>query len=138
MTRTELQKLARQRVRESRTLLDKKLYAGAYYLAGYAVECAIKACIAKRVRKHEFPDKKLAQKSHTHGLQDLVKVAGLERDLEKKKNSDDKFRANWGIVKDWTVDSRYDLYVSIARAKALYSAIQSRKHGVMSWVTSLW
>jgi len=33
-------------------------FDGAYYLAGYAVECAIKACIAKGTRRYEFPDKR--------------------------------------------------------------------------------
>jgi HEPN domain-containing protein len=32
-------------------LLEAGLYAGAYYLAGYAVECALKACIAKKTAR---------------------------------------------------------------------------------------
>jgi hypothetical protein len=30
---------------------------GAYYLAEYAIECAFKACIAKRTQQHDFPEK---------------------------------------------------------------------------------
>src|SRR5919106_3680906 len=40
--------------------------SGAYYLAGYAVECGLKACIAKQVRRHEFPDRTTVNQSHTH------------------------------------------------------------------------
>ena len=31
----------------------------AYYMIGYCVECALKACIAKQIRRFDFPDKKL-------------------------------------------------------------------------------
>jgi len=39
-------------------LLRLGLFDGAYYLAGYAVECALKACIAKGTQRFEFPDKR--------------------------------------------------------------------------------
>lgn len=57
MNRDDLQKLARLRLREARALLDRDLYPGAYYLSGYVVECALKACIAKSTKKFDFPDK---------------------------------------------------------------------------------
>ncbi len=31
---------------------------GAYYPAGYSVECGLKACIAKGVQRYDFPDKR--------------------------------------------------------------------------------
>ena len=43
--------------------------SGAYYLAGYAVECAIKACIAKKTRKSEWPPKpEDVRKMYSHDL----------------------------------------------------------------------
>ena len=57
MTRNDFQRLALLRVKESRALLQRGFYKGAYYLSGYAVECALKACIAKKTQRHEFPDK---------------------------------------------------------------------------------
>ncbi|HEX7677842.1 MAG TPA: HEPN domain-containing protein, partial [Thermoanaerobaculia bacterium] len=66
MNRQDLQWLARTRLSEARVLLAAKKYDGAYYLAGYAVECALKACVAKKVRKFDFPDKKLALDSYSH------------------------------------------------------------------------
>ena len=55
-------------------------WTGASYssLAGYAVECALKARIAKATRKHDFPDTKKADASHRHNLRELLKVANLE------------------------------------------------------------
>jgi hypothetical protein len=35
-----------------------------YYLAGYPVEFALKACIAKSTERHDFPDKRRANQSH--------------------------------------------------------------------------
>ena len=59
MNRYDLQKLSRLRVREAKVLLDNKCYEGAYYLLGYAVECALKACIARQTKAFDFPDRKL-------------------------------------------------------------------------------
>ena len=46
MNRRDLQELTRIRAVEAGTLLDQGMYDGAYYLSGYAVECALKACIS--------------------------------------------------------------------------------------------
>jgi hypothetical protein len=80
---------------------------GAYYLAGYAVECALKACIAKGTKRYEFPDKERAVSSYSHKLQELVKVAGLELALAGLVRTSPEFRTNWEAVKSWTEQSRY-------------------------------
>src|ERR1019366_8510670 len=48
MNRSDLHQLTEARVRESQALLAAGEAAGAYYVAGYAVDCALKACIAKQ------------------------------------------------------------------------------------------
>lgn len=55
LNRYDLQRLADLRAAEARLLLDNGYWSGAYYLAGYAVECGLKACIARRVREFDFP-----------------------------------------------------------------------------------
>jgi HEPN domain-containing protein len=45
MNRFDSQKLASLRLREAKALLAAGFPEGAYYLAGYAVECALKACL---------------------------------------------------------------------------------------------
>jgi hypothetical protein len=55
--RREFQQLARMRLRDARVLMRHGNLEAAYYLTGRAVECAVKACIAKgtkrrRVRVH--------------------------------------------------------------------------------------
>jgi hypothetical protein len=72
MTRTEFQELAEVRLKEAETLLAAGLWDGAYYLAGYAVECAVKACIAKGIGAEVFPDKEFANKCFTHVSHDCL------------------------------------------------------------------
>ncbi|MEL0589524.1 MAG: hypothetical protein U1V55_07060 [Planktothrix rubescens PR222] len=36
-------------------LLDNHQYSGAYYLSGYVIECALKACIAKKTQQLPIP-----------------------------------------------------------------------------------
>jgi HEPN domain-containing protein len=47
LKRNDLQSLARAHIKAALLLLDGGAYAGAYYFVGLAVECAIKACIAR-------------------------------------------------------------------------------------------
>jgi hypothetical protein len=62
VNRKDLQILAQTGLTESKALLRAGLPDGAYYLAGYSVECALKACIAKHTRRHDFPDKNTVNK----------------------------------------------------------------------------
>jgi len=54
-TRREFQQLARMRLKDARVLMRGGNGEGAYYLTGLAVECAIKACIAKNTSGTTFP-----------------------------------------------------------------------------------
>lgn len=57
LNRDTLRKLAENRLEEARILLVNKQWTGAYYMAGLAVECALKSCLAAEVKEHDFPDK---------------------------------------------------------------------------------
>jgi hypothetical protein len=48
--------LAETRLREAKLLFQDREFSGAYYLAGYTVECALKAIIAGKFRADEIPD----------------------------------------------------------------------------------
>jgi hypothetical protein len=88
------------------------LYDGAYYLAGYAVECALKACIAKDTRRHQFPDKKKVDSSYSHVLLELIKVAGLKDEHLARVKGDSDFETNWDVVQSWSEQSRYQRHGS--------------------------
>ena len=51
MNRRDLQQLADDRVLDAEALLNAGRWAAAYYLSGYAVECALKARIARQTMK---------------------------------------------------------------------------------------
>jgi hypothetical protein len=137
MNRADFQRLAMTRLDEAGALLAAGKWAGAYYLAGYAVECALKASIAKQTRAYDFPDRTTVIDSYTHDLVKLVKVAGLEQQLQSDTQADLLFAVNWATVKDWSEQSRYDL-ASQAAAESLNEALQDRRHGVMRWLRRHW
>jgi len=138
MTRNELRTLSKQRVAEAEALSRLGHYPGAYYLAGYSIECALKACIAKKTKRHDFPDRKLAHSAWTHRLEDLVKVAELQSELDQATTANKALEANWAVVKDWTEDTRYDLNLSEQEAKNLLAALTHRKNGVLTWIKKRW
>src|SRR5438445_9389839 len=130
LNRKELQSIAETRLREARELLRARMPDGAYYLAGYAAECALKACIAKKTKKHDFPDKETVNKSYTHDLTQLLKTAGLETRLDKDVKRHPRLEVNWSIVKDWSESSRYQ-QVSERQARDLLFAISDTKAGIL-------
>jgi HEPN domain-containing protein len=138
MNRSDLQKLSRLRLGDAKILLDDGRYEGAYYLIGYAVECAFKACIAKQTKLYDFPNKSLTNSIYTHDLNTLLKFSGLENKHRDKSKKNANFELNWTIVKDWKEDARYSLEITRDKAEALYSAVVSRKDGILPWLQRLW
>ncbi|HZU76625.1 MAG TPA: HEPN domain-containing protein [Dehalococcoidia bacterium] len=137
MNRREFQQLAFVRQREAKALLDRRLYDGAYYLAGYAVECALKACIAKQTRRFEFPDRDWAIKVFTHDLRSLMRSAQLEEALAVESTADQIFGRYWALVCDWRETSRYERHTAEA-ARTMFDAINDPTHGVLRWLRLHW
>lgn len=138
MNRADLQRLAKLRIREAKVLFDNKFYEGAYYLLGYAVECAFKACIAKQIRRHDFPDRKMVNDIYTHDLTKLLNVSGLAEEHRKECKSNPDFEANWSIVKDWSEQSRYSTGVAMIQARDFQTAVLGRRNGVLKWLQKYW
>jgi HEPN domain-containing protein len=137
VNRAELQWLAKERIKDAKALLQARRWSAAYYVAGYAVECGLKACIAKLMRAEEFPDKAFAEKCWTHNLQQLLGVAGLKTDLEIAMQADPDLADNWDTAKEWNESSRY-ARTAKATAEGLYDAITDRRHGVLTWLKRHW
>jgi HEPN domain-containing protein len=133
----ELQRLANERISDAKVLLAARHWSGAYYLAGYAVECALKACIAKLMKPEVFPDRTFAQNCWTHYLPQLLGLAGLKNDFDAAMQADRELTDNWDTVKEWKEDSRYARNTK-ADAEALYEAIADKKHGVLPWLKRRW
>lgn len=132
MNRLDLQNLALARLEEVEVLLNNHKYSGAYYLSGYVIECALKACIAKQTQEFDFPDKKTVMDSYTHDLEKLIKVAKLDKEL-KSLLDDPNFSLRWLEVRDWSEESRYQTH-SQQKALDIYLAITDPTHGVLQWL----
>ena len=137
MNRTDFQQLAELRLREAEALLAAGLPDGAYYLAGYSVECALKACIAKRTQLHDFPEKKLVNDSHTHNLKELLRLAELKTELDSVLDADPEMRSNLETVQDWSETARYQRK-TVLDTIALLTAIESQKGGLLPWIRQRW
>ena len=138
MNRSDFQKLAKIRLEDAEALLQQGRYSGAYYLCGYIVECGLKACIAKKTRKFDFPpDRKVIDAVYIHDLTKLIKSAGLEVTFNKDLKKDEKLASYWSVLKDWTELSRYEEYDQ-QKAKDIYQAIADKKHRVLQWLSRRW
>lgn len=134
MNKAELEKLAAIRIKEAEILLAADCYQGAYYLVGYALECTLKACIAKQVKEFDFPDKKLANDCYTHKLSDLIITAGLKQKLAEQEKQNREFKLNWAVVNKWSEASRYECNIKKQDARDLFTAIIDNESGILPWL----
>ncbi len=134
MNKNDLEKLADIRVKEAQVLLDADYYHGAYYLAGYALECTLKACIAKQVKAFDFPDKKHVQDSYTHDFDKLLKISNLKQKLGHEEDRSVAFKLNWSVVKDWSEEARYDCTITKIKAEEFIDAMTDNESGVLPWL----
>jgi hypothetical protein len=134
-----LQQLADDRVLDAEALLNSGRWSGAYYLTGYAVECALKACVAKKTNLHDFPEKSVAQQAFTHDVVELLKLAGLKLQLQLDTTpaANPALGVNWQYVKDWDETARYQ-QKSEAEARRLHQAVTDTNDGVLPWIKRHW
>lgn len=137
MNRTDFQILAELRLRESKALLASGFPEGAYYLAGYAIECALKACIARRTREYDFPEKG-AGKYYSHDLEDLIGFAKLRTELEQTLQADPTMDANWTIIQAWSEESRYVAGRTARQATDLINAVDNQAGRLLPWLRQRW
>jgi hypothetical protein len=116
----------------------KRVYTDLAVIDLAALECAIKACIAKKVNQYDFPNKKLADDSYSHNLTKLIGVAGLTNDLTQKERTDQAFSVNWAVAKDWSEQTRYETNIGRAKARDLCNAITDNNNGVLPWLKTFW
>lgn len=138
MNRYDLQTLAGLRVKEGKTLLDNGCYQGAYYVLGYAIECALKACIAKETREFDFPEKKLVNDSHTHDLSKLLGLSRLTDEMNHARKANKTLDTYWSLVVAWDEDARYVTTASKELATDLHEAITDPTSGVLEWLKKWW
>lgn len=103
--RTLLAELVHVRFRDGEVLLrsgEPERRIGAIYVAGYGIECALKArlCMERRVEK-------LPPEFKHHDLQSLARCTSAWRQLEDDRNWLARFTS---LCEEWNVSMRYAKY----------------------------
>ena len=138
MDSTELQHLAEVRLGDAGVLIAAGRWDAAYYLLGYCVECALKACVAKQFHEYEVPDKRLVERFYTHSLDELLKLSGIKPEMEKRLGDDSGFNINWSAVRDWNEAARYEVGKTEAVARSMYDAVTNGASGILPWLKTQW
>lgn len=130
ISRNELRKIARARIKDSEILYKTRRYDGAVYLCGYAVEAVLKARICRALKWPDFPSTRGEFQSYqsfkTHDLDVLLKLSGLETKIKTQ------YSREWANVAAWDPEVRYksigttrriDAFNMIASAKVLLKVL---------------
>ena len=96
---TVFREVAHVRLKDAAVLLEQGRFAGAIYLAGYAVECLLKWAITCRRECVYLP-----AELEIHNLDKLMTEAGLERQLSEQHDLPDLF---WRLAEGWGPELRY-------------------------------
>jgi len=131
--RATFQELARERLAEATLLLESGLPSGAYYLAGYVIECELKAFIAAGFRANEIPDKSRVNSIYTHNLRDLLSLADLKSPLEDDMSENSGLRESWATISKWSEHARYEIWTPDAAATML-EAVGAADKGLLQWL----
>jgi HEPN domain-containing protein len=135
--------MARERTLDAKALIDGGRWAYAYYVAGYAVECALKSCLLARMihTGWVFQEKVKVDECLTHDFGKLIRLAGLTDELNANLAASaaagGAFVANWATVNQWGVTTRYESKAE-PEAKSLYAAITHDPDGVFRWIQNYW
>ncbi len=138
MNKTAFEQLADLRLEDARALLEARRWGGAYYLLGYCVECALKACFAKQFRQYEVPEKGTEKSFYTHNIEELLTTCGLKSEKEMREKAEAEFKVSWTVVKDWKETKRYEVNVTEQDAQDMYSAVTDSRWGILPWLKTQW
>jgi HEPN domain-containing protein len=130
--RATFQQLAESRLAEAALLLANGFPSGAYYLAGYAIECALKSIIAAKFSANEIPDRRLVERVHVHDLSKLLSLTGLEDELEAEMNVNPDLHGRWTVIQKWSERARYDIWTQES-ASAILEAVGGDE-GLLRWL----
>jgi hypothetical protein len=137
LAKNDLKTLSQARIDDAIVLYQAGKFSSAYYLAGYAIELAIKACISDLFHSGVIPDKGLVNATYVHDIEKLINTAGLKPILQEQLKQDSQFAAYWGIACKWNEQSRYCVTDSVT-ATHLIASINDPNHGVLQWLKQHW
>lgn len=141
-----IQNLALLRLEEAKILAQNSKPDGAFYLAGYSVELALKAKVAERLGLPGLFDEQntsqqfngiseLRRLAKTHNLVLLFVLSGLQSAFDQKRAADVEFgtASNW--LNDWSEGLRYRSPGAITTAGiAHFLSILEGPTGLLQWI----
>jgi len=139
LTRDDLKKLARLRLKEAEQLYRRGLYDGCVYLCGYVIECALKARICRFLGLISYrTEGEHGRIFKTHNFGILKLLAGLEAEIALTKNK--QLFENWSAITKWEPDQRYARAGTCDRQRAtdVLASIKDRPNGVFVWLAKRW
>jgi len=136
VNRRDFPELSELNLQHAKALLDARLYSGAYYMCGYVVECALKACICKRINQYEFYPKE-AQKAWSQKFKDLISLAEVAEKIKDDRRVDETLNIHWKVAEGWSVESRYERPLR-REAEDLFAAVSHPVHGVLAYIKRYW
>jgi hypothetical protein len=114
ISRAELRRLARARLRDSQALLAAGSYDGAVYLCGYVVELALKARICTTLNWSGYPSTRSEfqdyQSFRTHDLEVLLNLSGRGPKIRGTHITE------WSVANRWDPELRYRTVGSATRS----------------------
>jgi HEPN domain-containing protein len=116
LSRFDLRRIARARIKDAQALVRARRFDGAVYLCGYAVELVLKARICATLHWKDFPSTTREFENYrsfrTQNLDVLLTLSGRE---SKIKTS---YLAEWSVVAGWDPEARYKPVGSADRSDA--------------------
>ena len=144
----EIRKLAKQRLEEAAILSEKKMFDGAFYLAGYSVELTFKAKICERLGIPNLFDEtnsdansirgigEIRKTLKTHNLFTLLIFSGLKNSFDDEKTTNkDLAKVTSLLFNAWDENVRYKPcgHMLDTDVKKLIDLLSSQK-GILSWI----
>ncbi len=132
----DFKQLSAMRLAEAEVLFDAGRHYGCYYLAGYAVEFALKVVIIGNLAASgTYPTKQNADRYYGHDLNQLLELAKLTQAMEQDK----VVEKSWAIAKDWSEQKRYERNWTEHEARqAATDLLKAVKDTVLPWIRRYW
>jgi hypothetical protein len=128
-----------ERVADAQALLTASRWSAAYYLTGYAVECALKSCVLAYIEQTGiiFKEKKFVDECWTHDPQILIRKANLTALLGQARSANPRLDVNVEKVALWNESARYQTW-NQTQAEDLLQAAIDPTDGVLTWLKTHW
>lgn len=105
---SDWERKAQEQAKTARLLAAAHQWSDAFQHAGFAVECALKCRVMRFKRLNSWPDRTSRKDLYVHNLRKLASSAGIEAMLLAETAARTDIGLAWMIVKDWSIEVRYD------------------------------